>query len=187
MKNFMNFLKLGINLGLICLVAALTLSITYSFTKDRIEYQKNLEVAIAQKSIFPDAVFKEIDISTIAESNKSIINLFSAIDQDSKEIGLIAIASTQGYSGSIFFVLGLNNDGSIKDVRVTEQTETPGLGANISKDKFISQFRGKKSNDEFIVKKDIIPVTSATISSKSITNGIKDTIKFLMERAWEKK
>jgi len=186
MKNIKELIKLGINLGIVCLIAALTLSATYSFTRDRIAYQKQLEVTNAQKSIFPDANFKKIDISGNESINRSIIDLYLAEDSQNKEIGLIAIASTQGYSGPIFFVLGINTDGTIKDVRITEQTETPGLGANISKDKFIYQFKGKKSNDEFLVKKDIIPVTSATISSKSISKGIKDATKYLMDRSWEK-
>lgn len=185
MKNFKELLKLGINLGIICLIAALTLSMTYSFSRDRIEYQKKLEINNAQQSIFPDANFERIDISENESKNKSIIDIYSVKNGKNEEIGLIAIASTQGYSGSIYFVVGINSDGSIKDVRITEQTETPGLGANISKEKFISQFKGKKINDEFLVKKDVIPVTSATISSKSISRGIKDTIKYMMDRTWE--
>ncbi len=61
-----------------------------------------------------------------------------------KYIGYIATAFTSGYGGNIVFVLGISYDGSIKGVlKVTEQIETPGLGANIAKPAFLEQFAGK--------------------------------------------
>jgi Na+-translocating ferredoxin:NAD+ oxidoreductase RnfG subunit len=68
-------------------------------------------------------------------------------------------------------------------VKVLENKDTPGLGANAAsltyyvdkatKTTFPGQFAGKKLTDGFVVKKDVIPITSATITSQSITNLVQ--------------
>jgi Na+-translocating ferredoxin:NAD+ oxidoreductase subunit G len=184
--NFKEIIKLGINLGIICLIGAFTLSITYSITRDRIDFQRKQEIINAQLRIFPDATFQKIEIPEFNESKLTIRDVYRAINKDKKEIGFIAISTTQGYGGSILFVIGVNEDKTIKDIIITEQTETPGLGANIAKDKFLKQFINKSYTDKFKVKEDIIPVTSATISSRSITQGIKATLDYLTSGNLEK-
>lgn len=180
MKDSREILKLGVTLGLICLIAGFALSATYSFTKDLISLQQKKELALAQKEIFPEASeFKKVEMSEAKIDNATIRELYEALSSDSNMIGYIATASTPGYGGNILFVLGISKDGSIKGVKVTEQTETPGLGANIVKPQFLEQFIGKIPKDEFIVKKDIKPIASATISSRSIANGIKDVLNYI--------
>ncbi len=179
MKNSKEILKLGLILGLVCLLAGFALSATYSITKDKITEQQRRALVQAQKEIFPDASeFKKIEIEETKVGSATLKEIYECLNENENLIGYIATASTPGYGGSIIFVLGINNDFSIKGVKVTEQTETPGLGANIAKPSFLEQFIGKTLNDEFVVKKDIEPITSATISSRSITNGVKEILNF---------
>lgn len=179
MKNSKEILKLGLILGLVCLLAGFALSATYSITKDKITEQQRRALVQAQKEIFPDASeFKKIEIEETKVGSATLKEIYECLNENENLIGYIATASTPGYGGSIIFVLGINNDFSIKGVKVTEQTETPGLGANIAKPSFLEQFIGKTLNDEFVVKKDIEPITSATISSRSIAIGIKEILNF---------
>jgi len=178
-KNSIDILKLGLTLGLICLIAGFALSATYSITKDKITEQQRKALVQAQKEIFPDAAeFKKIVISETKVGSATLKELYECLSENENILGYIATASTPGYGGNIIFVLGVNSDFSIKGVKVTEQTETPGLGANITKSSFLEQFIGKTLNDEFAVKKDIKPITSATISSRSIAIGIKEILNF---------
>ncbi len=48
-------------------------------------------------------------------------------------------------------MVGFQLDGSIKNIVVLEQKETPGLGTKMKGDKFLRQFRGQKPS-EFNVK-----------------------------------
>lgn len=182
MKNSKEIFKLGMTLGLICLIAGFALSVTYSFTKDRISEQQKKALIMAQKEIFPEASeFRKIEVGEIKVGSATLKELYESLGENRELIGYIANASTPGYGGDIVFVLGISKDGSIKGVKVTEQTETPGLGANIEKPAFLEQFVGKTLKDEFIIKRDIKPITSATISSRSIVNGIKDVLNYIVK------
>lgn len=186
MKNSKEIVRLGLILGLICLIAGFALSATYSITKDKITEQQRKALVQAQKEIFPDATeFKKIEIAETKVGSATLKELYECLNESEKLLGYIATASTPGYGGNIIFVLGVNSDFSVKGVKVTEQTETPGLGANIAKSQFLEQFNGKTLSDEFVVKKDVKPVTSATISSRSITNGIKEILNFTSKNVKE--
>jgi electron transport complex protein RnfG len=68
---------------------------------------------------------------------------------------------------------------------VLEQLETPGLGAEIDGEKFVSQFRGLATRPPISYVKGKAPekdnevqaITGATISSKAVVDIINKTIK----------
>ena len=80
-----------------------------------------------------------------------------------------------GYAGPIELMLGFTNDGRFWSYRVLSHTETPGLGAHVSgsfldhvKDRPIAGTKWKTTKDGG----DIVPITSATISSRAICDAI---------------
>lgn len=182
-------MNLGIVLGIISMIAALLLGTTYSITKPAIEKQRKLAIEEAQKLIFPDAFSFQSTINPdtnkeftdIRIGSTTIKTIDEAKDKDGTIIGYVVNALTPGYGGNIIFVIGFTNENKIKNIKVTEQTETPGLGANISKRSFLDQFQNKSFLDLFIVKQDIKAITSATISSKALTKGIKDVINLMKD------
>ena len=70
------------------------------------------------------------------------------------------------------------------DVVVLEQKETPGLGAKIDSSGFRSQFAGLPIGDtRWAVKKDqgdIDAITAATISSRAVTEAVKEGLDIYM-------
>jgi electron transport complex protein RnfG len=179
MKSSMKeIVMLGVILGIVSMIAALGLSITYSVTKERIAEQAALALKNAQKEIFPGEMQFELNESMTGKSSGSTIikEFYSVSGPDKENVGYLVSATTSGYGGPIVFIIGFSQDGFIKSVKVTENTETPGLGANLSKASFLDQFNQKSISDAFIVKKDVKAITAATITSKAITNGIKAII-----------
>jgi electron transport complex protein RnfG len=82
-----------------------------------------------------------------------------------------------GFSGNISLMAGFKPDGTIVNITVLEQKETPGLGTKMSESQFKNQFRDKNPS-EFIlkVKKDGGPVdaiTAATISSRAFCDALQ--------------
>lgn len=187
--NLREILNLGIVLGIISMIAAVLLGTTYSITKPAIEKQRKLAIEEAQKQIFPDAFsFNPVinpntnkEYTDLKTGVTTINTIYKAKDANGTTIGYVVNAIAPGYSGNIIFVIGFTNDKKIKNVKITEQTETPGLGANISKRSFLDQFQNKSFTDLFIVKQDIKAVTSATISSKALTKGIKNVIDLIKD------
>jgi electron transport complex protein RnfG len=69
----------------------------------------------------------------------------------------------------------VNSDLEVEGLQVLSHTETPGLGAEITKPAFQSQFAGKGSSGPLAVNKDggeIVAISSATISSRAVVKGV---------------
>jgi len=98
-------------------------------------------------------------------------------------LGIAVQVQGSSYGGATVLLVGVSTDGTITGVKVIENKDTPGLGANAAnpsyyvdratKTTFPGQFAGKKVTDPFIVKEDVIPITSATITSSAITNLVR--------------
>jgi electron transport complex protein RnfG len=86
-----------------------------------------------------------------------------------------------GYGGIITAMVGVNADGTVRNVVISGMSETAGLGTRISEDKFRSQYEGKAAG--ITVAKsgepkdnEIAAVSGATISSRAITKGVNAAI-----------
>lgn len=98
-----------------------------------------------------------------------------------------AVAS-DGYSGDIKLLAGVNRDGSVAGVRVISHTETPGLGDKIDlkKSDWITIFNGlslqQPSIESWKVKKDggeFDQFTGATITPRAVVNQVKEILVFV--------
>ena len=61
------------------------------------------------------------------------------------------MVSGVGYGGTIDLMVGLNPEGTITGVQVLRHTETPGLGAKITEEKFLQQFIAKNLSEHQLV------------------------------------
>jgi Na+-translocating ferredoxin:NAD+ oxidoreductase subunit G len=73
-------------------------------------------------------------------------------------------------------MVGLLPDGSINNISVIQQNETPGLGTKMKEPKFKDQFNKKNPSEfKFKVKKDgghVDAITAATISSRAFCDAV---------------
>ncbi len=109
-----------------------------------------------KRCVFPDAQdFIEIIPDT----------LWYALGE-SDTIGIVFIATTQGYADQIEFIVGVTMKGQITGVEILYSNETPGIGEVIRSKEFLDSFKEK------------IPdaITGATVSSKALINGVKEKV-----------
>ena len=163
-------LRLLVVLFLVCGIAAGSLAFVNAATKERIAEFARLEKIEAMRKMLPQAEeFLELEPDKVWEARKG-----------GESVGHVLAASTQGYSGPIRSLVGLDDAGSITGVWVLEQTETPGLGARIASAEFLAQFQGRKPEEAALRKDDpagkIDAITSATISSRALANAIRKTV-----------
>lgn len=71
----------------------------------------------------------------------------------------------------ITFALGVGTDGKVRGVEILEYRET--YGGEVRRPEWRKQFVGKKLGDAFKLDGDIMNITGATLSSHSITDGVK--------------
>lgn len=184
------FANLIITLGVITLVASLSLGYVYEWTKEPIA---QAQLAKQLKAI--ETVIQGYDNNPVEESYKvatpdgtDSLEFFPA-KKGAEQIGVaIKTKSPKGYSGDIFIMVGFNMQGDIQNIFVIEHKETPGLGSKMTAPSFVNQYLGiNPANTNLKVKKDggsIDAITGATISSRAYSEAIQlafDTFKLSAE------
>lgn len=153
--------RYGLTLALICIVAGGLLAGTYSLTRPKIIAQAQAEEGAGLEEVMPEAARFE----PIKKGDEVIY--YRALDKDGKFIGTAFKASGKGYSSIIEVIAGMLKDGTITNIKVISQNETPGLGAQVSEKNFTQQFKDKKDLNE------VTAITGATISSRAVIDSVK--------------
>lgn len=173
-------LMLVVVLGLITFVCALLLGVVNGVTKDKIE-QNGIETRNAAMSeIIPNAEFTDVevpaDFATPADKNQPVVSGVYQATLDGAEAGYCVEVNPKGFGGALKMIVGINADGTVAGIKVTEASETPGLGAKAQSDKnWIAQFAGQPADGSLAVSKDggtINAITGATITSRAVTLGV---------------
>ncbi len=90
----------------------------------------------------------------------------------------IETTSANGFNGNVSLMVGLLVDGTIYNIEVLAQAETPGLGANMTNEgnPLLASFKGKRASEmTMTVKKDggdVDALTAATITSRAYAEAV---------------
>lgn len=141
-------LKLATILAIFCVISAGGLAYVYIFTQPKIESNSKIALENSKREV-------------LGKDNK----------------GTAVAVSPRGYSGPIEMMVGIDPQGKVKGLKILNQRETPGLGANIVKPGFLNQFIGKSQKDPLEPKSDIDAITGATISSRAVCQGVKEALR----------
>ena len=170
--------KLTIVLTIICSLAATALALVYTITKEPIAFQQRLKKLKAIKAVQPDydnAPDQDfVDLKT--DGSAEVPTRFYITKKGETPTGVVFMVSAVGYGGTIDLMVGLNPEGSITGVQVLRHTETPGLGAKITEEKFLKQFASRNIQDtNWALKKeggDIDQISGATISPQAVVKAL---------------
>lgn len=174
-------IKTGVILFLITGISAFILAEANKITAPIIEVNNQRNQEAAMRKVLPEADeeggFEEL--ADAADKENNITEVYAA-KHDGEVIGYAVISEPMGYNGTVSMVVGVDCDGVVTGVDITSQSETPGLGANCAKPEFIEQFKGKTEGIS-VVKgsaegNKIDAITSATITSKAVTEGVNRAV-----------
>lgn len=94
------------------------------------------------------------------------------------ENGYVVETVVYGYAGNITMLVGVNNDGYVTGMVVTDLQETFGLGAEALTDHvFLAQFLNTPG--ELEVGADVDAITGATVTSKAIAKSINSAVAYV--------
>ena len=193
---FQSMGKNSLLLALFALITALILASTDRVTEDRIAESERLAAQKALFEIVPLARHNNdllVDLQPIPEQYWLALGLDNGGDvhiarlDDQPVAAIVPSITTDGYSGDIAMIVGINFDGTVAGVRVVDHKETPGLGDKVElrKSDWILSFNGKSlSNPEISkwnVKKDrgdFDQFTGATITPKAVIHQIAKTLEY---------
>ncbi len=173
-------LKHGFILFLVTVIAAVCLGAVYDITAKPIEDQRIKTEQLAMSAVLPEAnEFKsDIDIAS-----KGPVSSVKTGYNGSDIVGYIFFVSPKGYAGPVDMIVAVKTDGVISGVNIIKNSETPGLGANAAKPEFQKQYAGKRNQIKVTktapAKDDeVLAITSATITSNAVTQGVNDALTF---------
>jgi Na+-translocating ferredoxin:NAD+ oxidoreductase subunit G len=193
---FQSMGKNSLLLALFALITALILASTDRVTEDRIAESERLAAQKALFEIVPLALHNNdllVDLQPIPEQYWLALGLDNGGDvhiarlDDQPVAAIVPSITTDGYSGDIAMIVGINFDGTVAGVRVVDHKETPGLGDKVElrKSDWILSFNGKSLNNPEIskwnVKKDrgdFDQFTGATITPKAVIQQIAKTLEY---------
>ena len=177
-KTESTFKNMVLSLTFISLAASACLGFVYELTKKPIELSNLNKKLEAIRQVVPEFNNNpNEEMFKLATGEGDSLDIFPA-KKDNEVIGYAVNTYTRkGFSGNISLMAGFKPDGTIINIMVLEQKETPGLGTKMSEPRFKYQFNYKNpSGYELKVKKDGGPVdaiTAATISSRAFCDAVQ--------------
>lgn len=173
-KDIKVIIKTAISLFLICAVAAGILAFVNTVT-DPIIAENNLKSADkARLQVLPEAY--EFTPSTNADGKEYYVGI-----KDGTVVGYVFTTSASGYGGAVEVMSGISADGTVSGISILTINETPGLGMNAKKESFTLQYNSKTGpftvvKNSTSAENDILAITSATITSKAVTNAVNEAL-----------
>lgn len=169
MSSWNRVIKPIVVLCVICIIITGALAATNQVTAPVIAEATRVAQEKARKELLPDA-----DNFTKVEGVEAA-NVSEIYTADNG-VGTIVTSTGKGYASTITVMTAFNPDGTIKQIKITDQGETQGVGTNVTvKTDFWGQFQGKEAK-ELTLGEDIDKVTGATISSRAVTNAVNAAI-----------
>jgi|SRR4029453_17483057 Na+-translocating ferredoxin:NAD+ oxidoreductase RnfG subunit len=142
-----------------------------------------LTVDQAQKAIFPGKTFSPAPVKLTSAQRKAIEQASGVrVLRDDQQVsrvtggGWFIVDEVVGKHEFITYAVGLNADGSVKQIEIMDYRET--YGGQIRDQKWRAQFVGKTSKSTLKLDSDIKNISGATLSCRHITDGVKRLLAF---------
>ena len=176
MSGSMNkYLKTTLVLASICAVAAILLAGINVITTPYIEkYEADKVTAALEVVANGNEIGPEISIGD------STVEYMHELYSNGQLVGYILGLNTRGYGGEITLIASFNTDGSVANVNLVSDSETPGVGKKAENEGYMDKFigTGTASNPVPTTKSMLSDVDSAAVSGATMTfSGISSALK----------
>ena len=171
MSNWNKIFKPIVVLVIICIVVTGALAATNGVTAPIIEEAKVAAENAARTELLPEAEGAFTPVENVEVEN------VSAVYVADNGAGTIITSSAKGYGGDVWVMTAFNPDGTIKQIKVTEQAETKGIGSKVvDTPSYWENYQGLDASQPLVLNEDVDTVTSATISSTALINAVNSAI-----------
>jgi len=186
--------RTAILLGLFAIIGTGLVALTFKYTEQPItESERKALLRSLHALIPPGSHDNDIFNDVLTVSNREYLGtdkamrIFRARQQGRPVAVVIETVAPDGYSGNIFLLVAINQDGTLLGVRVGKHKETPGLGdvIEIERSDWVLGFTDKNLNNPgapgWRVKKDggeFDQFTGATITPRAVVKAVYRTLLF---------
>ena len=173
--------KLTLTLLGICAVVALLLGVVNSVTKPIIEEFQAEKTAAAMGQVLPADEYQKMETAY-----PNVTALHRALS-GGEEIGYVVEVTSSGFGGTLSMVVGVDMDGAVTGVSVTDNSETANIGTKVVNDQTVlDRFIGMSHADGEITVNSgsnrFDGVSGATVSSKGVTAGVNTALAAVAEQ-----
>ena len=169
MSNWNKIYKPIVVLCVICIVMTGALAATNGVTAPIIEAATIAAQNAARTELLPEA-----DNFTKVEG-LAVENVVEAYTADNGT-GAVVTSTSKGYGGTMTVMVAFTPEGTIKQIKVTEQGETQGIGSKVAGDaSFWTRYEGLEAK-ELVLGTDVDALSGATVSSKALTAAVNAAI-----------
>ena len=160
-------------LVLICFAVTFALAFTYGITAPIIAENTAKAASEARMELIPDADnFSESDAEpfVLEESKVYVVDTYTA----DNGAGMVVTVKTNSYGGLLTAMVGIDKDGAVTGIKVTDHADTPGVGTKAQEESHLAQYRGLTELLSDQIKQDasVNEVTGASVSSGAIHKAV---------------
>ena len=181
-----------LSLTAIAVVAAILVTGSHELSFERIEENRQARLLETLHQVL-DPSSHDNDLAQSRQSALDVellgseepVDIFVATNNGRAVAVIFSSVAPRGYSGPIRLLIGVSASGHVTGVRVTDHSETPGLGdvIEIEKSSWIRVFDGASFNStqpqEWAVRQDggqFDAITGATVTPRAVIDGVKNTL-----------
>ena len=170
MSNWNKIFKPIVVLVIICIVVTGALAATNGVTAPIIPAATQEAERAARSELPPEAEdFEPVTGVEVAD--------VSAIYKSTNDVGVVITSSAKGYGGDVVVMTAITPDGTIKQIKVTEQAETKGIGSNVvATPSYWERYEGVSAAQALVLNQDIDAYSGATISSRAVLTAVNSAI-----------
>lgn len=173
--------KLTLTLLGICAVVALLLGVVNSVTEPIIVEIQAEKTAAAMSQVLPADEYQKVETTY---PNVTAMNKAMSVGE---QIGYVVEVATNGFGGAMSMVVGVDMDGAVTGVSVTDNSETANIGTKVVNDQTVlDRFIGMSHADGKITVNSgtnrFDGVSGATVSSKGVTAGVNTALAAVAEQ-----
>lgn len=171
---FSDFIKPILVLVIICFVVTFALAFTYGITAPVIEKNTKAAADATRTELLPQAEGKFTEYTgKLVELEPAKVFVSETYTADNGS-GVVVTVKSNSYGGLLTAMVGIDKDGAVTSVKVTDAADTAGVGTKAQEDGHLSQYKGLSKLSSTEVKKDadVKPVTGASVSSGAVHKAV---------------
>lgn len=173
-ENFKEYGMPVVVLVAICFVTSLLLALTNAVSDPIIIRNQEIAATENRKELLPEAdSFTKVEVSEFASSTDGKASVTEVYQADNGA-GYVMTAKTASFGGELTLMVGLDANGAVTGVKVTDHSDTPGVGTKDQDPEYLAQYITRTDLSAEDVKKetDFKFITGASVSGTAIHKGV---------------
>ncbi len=161
----------------------------YAAVYDGAEFKADKDLDAAREKFNQDLAAGRISSGNLGSLSDVVISEVLKAQVDGDDAGYVVTCSGKGYGGAVTMALGIDAEGVIQGIQITEcSNETPGLGQNATNKDWNGQYVGMDITKDLNVVKDgsgstdagtVNAISGATITSSAVTRAVDGVFQFI--------